>query len=108
MLIEEFEKDLESFLYSLFSIEKDNLPRSSFSGIKSQKEKVKRSNRLKNNGFQFTKRGNEYIFKIDLSRIPYAEWINDNPKYATYQYWQRVCMDIIYRISDRYNGNITE
>ncbi len=104
MTNEEFDIDLEEYLYSLFEIEKANLPRSRFAGIRSDKKNVKRTNNLRDKGFQLTKTNYGYLFKVDLAKIPYAQYIEENPKYITYHYWEKVAADIMSRIASRYNA----
>lgn len=107
MTMEEFEKDLEDYLIILFAIERINMPRSSFAGVRNPNAKVKRTNNLRNLGFQYAKTGEgKYQFSVDLARFPYGGYI-DEVGYITHGYWKKICKDILERLAARYNGTIT-
>jgi hypothetical protein len=110
MTIEEFYQDLESFIPSLFNIEKSNLPRSQFAGIRSG-SRDNSSGDLKNKGFSYSVkiesgRIKSINFKINTAKYKYAEYINSDPNKITSGYWEKIQKDIAQRISSRYNGVI--
>jgi len=106
MTKEEFEKDLQEYLYELFEIERKHMPRSSFAGIRNPKSHPKRTNNLRNLGFEFYILGdNQYQFSVDVERFPYGGWINEFG-YITQGYWAKICRDVLERLAKRYNGTI--
>ena len=99
MNMEELNNIIETIVDTTFEIERANLPRSNFAGIRSKKANVKRTNNLRNNAWKIIKKNDEIEMFIDLNTARYAQYINEDNKYITYGYFDKVSKDAIERIT---------
>lgn len=79
---------------TIFNDMKKKLPRSKFAGVRDERYKPKRSNKLRNSlEFKNTSFG-KYRYELDGSVLKYPNYINDDPKFITYKYWDRLSTDV--------------
>ncbi len=57
---------------------------------------------LKNKAWSIEFTGDEITITIDDKDLPYVRWIDENPRYQTYKYRDKVMMYIINEITNRF------
>jgi len=109
MTKDEFYEDLFTFVLTLFNIEKQNVPRSAFAGIRNNKAKDKTTGTLRNTFSYEIQHSNGKINKIifnlkDDGKYIYAKYIEERPDVITRGYQEKIEEDIAERIAKRYQG----
>lgn len=102
MSIDEVKDIIETIVDTTFEIERAQLPRSKFAGIRNTKKYVKRTNNLRNHAWKM-KKLNDSTFQVslDLAVAPYAKYINERNGYITKGYFERISVDMLSRVKNK-------